>query len=148
MAIERASSFPDDRELLRDRILWFADAMGVEAAHDLLAEEFENRYEAMERQAFGIDGAWAQEVAEIVKRYPKWNARFIQENPGRLRITLSCQEGDKDILAQEGQMMEREAREAREKYISLKGLRPEGKPLDGEFVSVANFEIQKAPDQE
>jgi hypothetical protein len=140
--IERAAELdPEGRtELLQERIEFLVKAMGVEAAHDLLAEEFERRYEAMVRHAFSTEGAWAQDAAEIAKRYPRWNVGFTQEGEGKINLRFTCDGAPMDILDEEGKRLEKEVHEAREKYILLKGLRPGGQPFDTEYSAHISVE--------
>jgi hypothetical protein len=71
-------SMPEEEleEHYKGNIARFARILTNEVAYEILGKAVDDRLDSIKRQLFSLDGAFANEAAQILREYPRWNFRF------------------------------------------------------------------------
>ncbi len=92
---------PLDEFLYADSIKTLISIIGHKAAAEALLKECRDRLDATEKQLLSMDGAFAQEVSEIIKDYPDWEFKFEKSGERGFRFDANTFERGKSAEQEE-----------------------------------------------
>jgi hypothetical protein len=113
-------------------------AIGYKAAFEALQGAFEKLADSSRRHLFSIEGAFANDIAEIVARHPAWNIRFAEGDSG-FQVEVAGRTG-MGATRDEAEEIQREIQAAFARHNKFPGL--PGVRLNSE-VTEAKAEVEE-----